>query len=245
MISTIPTHRRLHRAHSNNIIFPNNNGCIHHLRQPRHRHLEKATQNRHLQRYVPPACSHPISHNIQNHPLHPQLLTLNPAAPSKSHSSSPLSTFLSARTTFHATYSKRYDQAGLLFTLTDPSSNPPQRKWIKTGIELYQGTPRLSTVSCDSWADWSVGPAPHAEKVAVGEVSITILVRKEGDENGGSWWVYCVEGDEEIPLREICWVADPKLANWQVDVAALVARPAKEDDAVLDATFDEFVVKWE
>jgi len=77
-------------------------------------------------------------------------------------------------------------------------------------------------------------------------VGVTILVRKEGDENGGSWWVYCVDGDEqEIPLREICWVRDPKLANWEVNVAALVARPAKEDDAVLDATFDEFVVKWE
>lgn len=124
----------------------------------------------------------------------------------------------------------------------DPSA---PRKWIKTGIELYQGLPRLSTVCCDNWADWSVGPAPRAEKVAVGEEGITILVRKEGDENGGSWWVYCVDGDEEIPLREICWVRDAKLAGWEVAVAALVARPAKEDDAVLDAMFDEFVVEWE
>lgn len=168
-------------------------------------------------------------------------LSLTAAAPFKTHSSNPLSKFRSATVTFTATYTRRYDQAGLLFRLTHPSQ---PRKWVKTGIELYEGLPRLSTVSCDNWADWSVGPVPGADDIAVGKKSVSVQVRSEGDENGRSWWVYHVDGETKTPLREICWVADGQYADWNLEVAALVARPAKEGEGDLEAKFDGFEVEW-
>lgn len=153
-----------------------------------------------------------------------------------------LAKFRSASITFTTVYTQRYDQAGLLFRLTHPSH---PRKWVKTGIELYESQPRLSTVSCDSWADWSVGPVGdgEAEDIAVGKKSVTVEVRSEGDENGRSWWVYYVDGETKTPLREICWVADGQYAAWNLEVAALVARPAKEGGE-LEAKFEDFTVEW-
>ncbi|EGX88285.1 hypothetical protein CCM_08328 [Cordyceps militaris CM01] len=164
-------------------------------------------------------------------------------APFTTHSSNPMGQFRSAQVTFSAAYTQRYDQAGLLFRLTHPTQ-PAQRKWVKTGIELYEGRPRLSTVSCDTWADWSVGPVADAGEVATGRRGVTVRVRSEGDDNGRSWWVYCVDGETETPLREICWVADAQYNGWTLDVAALAARPAKEGTEQLHAKFDDFTVEW-
>ncbi|TQV93689.1 hypothetical protein V2A60_004142 [Cordyceps javanica] len=169
-------------------------------------------------------------------------------APFQTHSSGPLAGFRSAQVTFAATYTQRYDQAGLLFRLTHPAHHP-QRRWVKTGIELYEGLPRLSTVSCEGWADWSVGPVGDdgaaAADVAAGRRSVTVQVRSEGDDNGRSWWVYHVDGETRTPLREICWVADPQYAGWTLEVAALVARPAKGEGAgQLEAKFENFAVEW-
>lgn len=179
--------------------------------------------------------------------LHQLPLEMSPClqhsvAPFKTHSSGQVASFRSAKATFTASYTQRYDQAGLLFRLTPPSASQAQGKWIKTGIELYQGLPRLSTVACDSWADWSVGPVAGAEEIAVGQKSVSVLVRSEGDENGQSWWVYHVDGETETPLREICWIGAPH-DGWTVEVAALVARPAKEGGQ-LEAQFDGFEVEW-
>ncbi|KAM3499602.1 hypothetical protein MY10362_007150 [Beauveria mimosiformis] len=162
-------------------------------------------------------------------------------APFQTHSSGTVGKFRAVSLTFTAVYTKRYDQAGLLLRLTHPSH---PRKWVKTGIELYEGLPRLSTVSCDGWADWSVGPAPCAEDVATGDRSVTVQVRSEGDENGRSWWVYHIDGETSTPLREICWVADGQYADWTLDVAALVARPAKDGEDDLEAHFEDFTVEW-
>lgn len=152
-----------------------------------------------------------------------------------------MSQFRAAEITFTAVYTQRYDQAGLLFRLTHPAH---PRKWVKTGIELYEGLPRLSTVSCDNWADWSVGPVGAAEDIATGGRSVTVQVRSEGDENGRSWWVYHVDGETRTPLREICWVADAQYADWKLEVAALVARPAKDGEEELEAKFEAFTVGW-
>ncbi|OAA53546.1 hypothetical protein ISF_08707 [Cordyceps fumosorosea ARSEF 2679] len=170
-------------------------------------------------------------------------------APFKTHSSNPVAKFRSAQVTFTAAYAQQYDQAGLLFRLTPPTAadqQQPARKWVKTGVELYEGLPRLSTVSCDTWADWSVGPvdSSSAAEVAAGKRSVTVRVRAEGDANGRSWWVYHIDGETETPLREICWIADARYAGWTLEVAALVARPAKGGEGELEAKFEDFTVEW-
>lgn len=138
----------------------------------------------------------------------------------------------------------RYDQAGVLLKMTNPSIKD-SRKWIKTGIELYNGIPRLSTVASDNWADWSVAPVSKPTEVQHGKHKVSILVQKEQDENGFSWWVYNIDGCEKVPMREICWVAADQMAGgWQLEVSAVVARPSKDTSDFLVARFEDFHVVW-
>jgi hypothetical protein len=56
--------------------------------------------------------------------------------------------------------------------------------------------------------------------------------------------VYLVgAGGEKVPLREIAWVFDEP-DSWELEVCAAVARPAKDVEGQLEATFQDFDVKW-
>ncbi|KAI1413593.1 hypothetical protein F5Y13DRAFT_26613 [Hypoxylon sp. FL1857] len=179
-------------------------------------------------------------------------------APISRTSSGLLKKFQSARVTFWADWTERYDQAGLLL-VPKPSSSAaisPPEKWIKTGVEFYFGRPQLSTVGCDRFADWSVGPltltANEVEPAKAGGVTIEVV--REGDEHGKSFWVYRLVLDaeghvvERIPLREICWVLadeDETGGNeWLLDVSPLVARPEKKATESLKVNFKTFEVQW-
>ncbi|OTB08528.1 hypothetical protein M426DRAFT_317154 [Hypoxylon sp. CI-4A] len=175
-------------------------------------------------------------------------------------SSGPLKKFKSARVTFWADWSERYDQAGLLLvpkrksSATTTTTSP--EKWIKTGVEFYFGQPQLSTVGCDRYADWSVGPLilrpNEVEPSKSGGVTIEVV--REGDEHGKSLWVYRLVLDakggisERIPLREIGWaLADEDKGNEEefiLEVSPLVARPEKSAAESLKVNFKTFEVQW-
>lgn len=145
---------------------------------------------------------------------------------------------------FSLVWSVQYDQAGLLLSLRkkgDSASAPPA-KWIKTGVEFYNSAPRISTVACDGWADWSV--APIAAKPGDW---ITVSIERAGDHHGASLWVYqLLEDGTKEPLREICWVYPPgSEAEWEIRVDAFAARPGKDVAEGLEAQIKDFVVKWE
>ncbi|KAK2031554.1 hypothetical protein LX32DRAFT_584621, partial [Colletotrichum zoysiae] len=172
----------------------------------------------------------PPSHNVYSAPTK--------AVPTKS-----LSQFRSAKITFSADWSEQYDQAGLILTFDSLSGR--ERRWIKTGLEYYNGTPQLSTVSCHTWADWSIAPL-----AAFGDTkSVTVLVEKAQDNLGLSLWVYYVnlDGTKE-PLREVCWVYgddDASGKDWNLTVGALVARPSKDAKSDLEVHFKDFDVQWQ
>ncbi|KAK5996768.1 hypothetical protein PT974_02109 [Cladobotryum mycophilum] len=154
-------------------------------------------------------------------------------APYKPLSTNPLPKFLSASITFSALYTTQFDQAGILLKFTRPSSPSTPRKWIKAGIELFNGAP----------ASPPVAGASHAEEIKSGARPVTILVEKS--ESGSCLWVYQVDGDEKVPLREICWpFAENGGEGWELEVSAAVARPNKEVDGVLQAQFHDFDIKW-
>jgi regulation of enolase protein 1 (concanavalin A-like superfamily) len=118
-------------------------------------------------------------------------------------------------------------------------------KIYQTGIELYNGVDRLSTIATDNWADWSVAPVSKPTEVQHGKRKVSILVQKEQDENGSSWWVYNIDGWERVPMREICWVAADQMAGgWQLEVSATVGRPSKDTSDFLEAHFEDFPGGW-
>ncbi|KAF4441067.1 hypothetical protein F53441_12149 [Fusarium austroafricanum] len=171
-------------------------------------------------------------------------------APSECHSKQPLKNFISATLTFRTKYIHQYDQACLLLTFTNPN-NPTPRKWIKTGIELYNDHPRYSTVTCDSWADWSVERVAPEDVAGVksGEKTVTVKVMKVQDALGLCLWTYRVgENGEKEPLRQTNWpYGENGGEGWDLEVAAAVARPDphKNIKERLEATFEKFEVEWE
>ncbi|KAI1310886.1 hypothetical protein F5Y03DRAFT_9012 [Xylaria venustula] len=169
-----------------------------------------------------------------------------------------LNKFRSARVTFWAPWTERYDQAGLLLVPRKASSSPPTteappEKWLKTGIEYYHDQPQLSTVGCDRFADWSIGPLTKPVDPAQG---VTLEAVREGDEHGRSIWIYQLILDaatgevlERLALREVCWVLadvdEDGGEGWVLDVSPLIARPEKSATAPLSAEFKEFAVVWD
>ncbi|KAJ4989201.1 hypothetical protein SVAN01_05280 [Stagonosporopsis vannaccii] len=163
----------------------------------------------------------PPSTNVMNAPTHPDRLPTYE-----------LDKFQGVRLTFAlppAAQLRQYDQAGLLLRFTKPGLPDHEEKWIKTGIEFYYGKPYISTVSCDTWADWSIVPMPDFTDNST-RPSATIEARREQDDLGKSLWVYWIVKDscgkdiERRPLREVNWVfAEEK--GWSVGLGAYVARP--------------------
>ncbi|KAF9065946.1 hypothetical protein BDP27DRAFT_1331331 [Rhodocollybia butyracea] len=151
----------------------------------------------------------------------------------------PLSSFDSARITFGAAWTTRYDQGGLFLHLTRPGSTD---RWVKTGIEFYQDKPFLSTVSTLTYSDWSIAPPVYKD------TKTTIEVRREEDELGSSLWVYelSLGSSGQVlnrqPLREVTWFFAEQ-DGWEIAVSAMAARPAKEEDVV--GLTKSLVVKFE
>ncbi|GGP61431.1 DUF1349 domain-containing protein [Saccharothrix coeruleofusca] len=68
---------------------------------------------------------------------------------------------------FSAEYAAQYDQAGIALRVDE-------RNWIKAGVELVDGGFQISTVVTREVSDWSVLPAPRADRV-------TIAAERSGD----------------------------------------------------------------
>ncbi|KAJ5545191.1 hypothetical protein N7535_006427 [Penicillium sp. DV-2018c] len=129
--------------------------------------------------------------------------------------SMPLKSFKRVRVAFNAVWEQQYDQGGLIVVLNKADGG---QKWVKCGIELTHGRPRLSVVAKDSWADWSLLPIPS------GGASATLELVREQD---NSLWIYFVEGLEKSPVREVTWVFEEEDVKdfW---VGCYAARPSSE-----------------
>lgn len=131
--------------------------------------------------------------------------------------------FRRAQLTVSASWKYLYDQGGLLIVLKGPEA---KSKWLKVGVEYYQDEPYVSTVGCDTWADWSIFPFGFNEA--------SIEVRREEDINGKGLWCYLVQYAEDgqikkrQPLREIAWFF-AGTEDWQLQVGEYAARPAKAE----------------
>jgi regulation of enolase protein 1 (concanavalin A-like superfamily) len=141
-----------------------------------------------------------------------------------------VSAFQSAKVTVSANWKHKYDQGGLCLVI---NPNEKHRQWVKTGIEYLQGRPNVSTVATDRWSDWSLRPMLDGNGMGT-----TIEMVSEGD---GSLWVYLIEDDKRVPIREVTWWADVD-KNSQCWIGVYAARPAKEQEN-LAVIFDQLTVE--
>ncbi|KAG5945545.1 hypothetical protein E4U53_006694 [Claviceps sorghi] len=162
------------------------------------------------------------------------------SAPHRPHSKGSSLDFISATLTFVATYTHQFDQAGILLTFTRGSD----RKWIKSGVEFFNNVPRLSTVCTDNYSDWSVSDAPNGDAIRSGCRPVTITVERVDEELGRSLWIYHVDGSKRTPLRQVTWPFGTAGDGWELEVSAAIARPYKDTQDKLEATFPSFDVEW-
>ena len=101
-------------------------------------------------------------------------------------------------------------------------------KWIKSGIEFYEGEPNVSTVVCDKWADWSLSPLPGGETNG-----ITIGMEREVLDGKATsvLVVYVVKENERRHVREITWVFEDAEENeMECWIGVSVAKPTRDVD---------------
>ena len=163
----------------------------------------------------------PASTDVWQKPGPPEVQSFNAPILYKS---LPLSAFQRVRVTISGPWATLYDQGGLVFIL--PESSDGSRKWIKSGIEFYEGEPWLSAVVADRWADWSLVPLNGKKEVTL-----------EFERSKGSLWIFAILGEKKVPVREITWIlseGDDKEC-W---VGVFAAKPTKR------AEEEEFVVNF-
>ena len=144
----------------------------------------------------------------------------------------PTSAFRRARATVSAAWRTQYDQGGLCLVLSPPTSGPEPIgaakawRWIKAGVELFNGRPSESIVSCDRAADWSM--APLATSGDGGALTIEMEREERAGQLTSTLWVYVIEGETRRPVREVTWAfADVEEECW---VGVYAAKPKPDQD---------------
>ena len=143
------------------------------------------------------------------------------------------SQFKRVSVTVSASWKTQYDQGGLMIVF--PQESQPS-KWMKTGIEYFNGKPSLSVVGCDRFSDWSLSPMPSGGNKATFEA-----VR-----DGETLWIYSVNGDDRWPLREIKWAfIEDRVSDAEMWIGVCAAKPTSDKDdaqAGVEVTFQDLQI---
>ena len=152
-----------------------------------------------------------------------------------------LDAFKDARVTVSGPWNTLFDQGGLVLELL-PTAQNGKRKWVKAGIEFFEGKPHIGVVACDRWADWSL------LEIDGNEATIVMEREVESENKMPSLWIYMLAQGKKKPLREVTWVFGGHEGSDEYNtcrVGVYAARP-KEDEhdktRKLSVTFKDFEV---
>jgi len=93
---------------------------------------------------------------------------------------------------------RQFDQAGIMV-------RRDSRRWIKAGIEVVDGQPRMSCVVTNDYSDWSTQPWSNYEV-------IESLPTKEGDDDGKTTASVRVEAEIRVHCRGTSFVVEARNA---------------------------------
>jgi hypothetical protein len=147
----------------------------------------------------------------------------------------------------------QFDQAGLVFVFLDPKfpapclANPgsgetenPHPKWIKAGVEVWEGKALGSVVVREKWSDWSLFAVPSSADAV--EVTVTIEIERLGD----ALMIYKILGAERELVRKVPWCFLEGEMKEHIWIGVYGARPDPYDEAQgknLVARFENFVIE--
>ena len=150
-----------------------------------------------------------------------------------------LSEFKRARVSITGPWKTLYDQGGLCLCMPTDKGNERSWKWLKTGIEFYDGRPYIGTVGCDTWADWSL------LELDGDQVTVEIEREVENGNKTASLWVYIISDDgKRRPIREVTWVigtlSDTEQNDQSLCIGVYAAKPKMDEgnkEGKLEVTF--------
>ncbi|GAB7364568.1 hypothetical protein MBLNU230_g5375t1 [Neophaeotheca triangularis] len=132
--------------------------------------------------------------------------------------------------TFSANWKTLYDQGGICLTVPSAkgSGELQDAKWLKSGLEFYEGRAALSTVVADRVSDWSLCPLPGSSETASGGVSATVEVVDLGEKVVVN---ALLEDGGKVVLREVPWIllAGDEGAVGEVWIGVYVAKPTADE----------------
>ncbi|KAK5118128.1 hypothetical protein LTR62_004175 [Meristemomyces frigidus] len=129
-------------------------------------------------------------------------------------------------------YKTQFDQGGFMV------SWPHSSRWIKGGIELFEGKPALGVVGTDRYSDWSLAPMPTGSDDGKVAWALFEVVRDET-----TMWVYCTVKGQRQALREIKWAFLDETEGETFQVGIYAAKPTPDEgdgEAGVEVTFDHF-----
>ena len=154
-----------------------------------------------------------------------------------------LDAFNRASVNINGAWTTLFDQGGLVLELM-PTEQEGERKWVKAGIEFFDGKPHIGVVACDRWADWTL------LELEGNETTIEMEREVESGKKTSSLWIYIVGRDgKRRPIREITWVFDGHGSGSHYDtcrVGVYAAKPTEDEDdktRSLNVTFRNFEIK--
>lgn len=125
--------------------------------------------------------------------------------------------FTSATVSITADWAHKYDQGVLCMVINFKDGG---RRWIKAGVEFVEGTPMISVVTKDRWADWSLRPL-----LVEGSKGARVRMEDTGD---GNLWIFVIGQDgKKHPVREVTWWGEIG-ADTEVLVGPAAAKPSTE-----------------
>ncbi|KAH8674761.1 hypothetical protein BGZ60DRAFT_484502 [Tricladium varicosporioides] len=155
----------------------------------------------------------------------------------------PISSFKSVRVSVSGDWKTMYDQGGLILVLP-PKKSSTQKRWVKTGIEVYKEKLQMSVVATDEWADWSMQPL-SPEDDAAGKTTVIMERMKNDDGSYGPVLMISMlsgNGEQKI-IREVCWAFHDLDESEEMWVGMYTARPTKDDREGLVVDFTGFTIE--
>ncbi|KAK3627960.1 hypothetical protein LTR56_018950 [Elasticomyces elasticus] len=135
-----------------------------------------------------------------------------------------VSEFKSVKVEVTVPWKTQFDQGGLLIIFPAPKDDDGGTKgrWVKGGIEFFQGKPALGVVGTDRFSDWSLAPTP--QDGGDGRTATFEAVK-----DGTTLWVYVVVDGKRQALREIKWAFVDVADDEELKVGVYAAKPTPDE----------------
>ncbi|KAK5674478.1 hypothetical protein LTS10_012866 [Elasticomyces elasticus] len=152
----------------------------------------------------------------------------------------PISSFKSLKVTVTVPWKTQFDQGGLLIIFPEPEraeGGKGSGRWVKGGIEFFNGSPALGVVGTDRFSDWSLALMPEGD-----QSSATFEAVKDGT----TLWVYVLVNGSRQALREIKWAFIGLHDDDELKVGVYAAKPTPDEGdekAGVEVTFSGLSVE--